>query len=153
MFLLRVKRAGTGATDFVGRQNYGGKNMEANKVKFLCEKYAKEVIPDSRKSFADRLAEAPDAAFEPLVNVKLKSQTAALLLSIFLGGWSAGKFYVGEIKAAVIKLVVTFILGFAGGLLSLLWMPLYFLGVIPISQKLFSINEQFRGKLRNAPVG
>ena len=82
MFLLRVKRAGTGATDFVGRQNYGGKNMEANKVKFLCEKYAKEVIPDSRKSFADRLAEAPDAAFEPLVNVKLKSQTAALLLSI-----------------------------------------------------------------------
>ncbi len=106
--------------------------MEENKVKFLCEKYMKEVLPVSQKDFVNRLTAAPDAAFESLINVKLKSQTAALLLSIFLGGWAAGKFYVGEIKAAIIKLVSTFFLGLAGGLLSLLWAPLYFVGAIPI---------------------
>lgn len=106
--------------------------METNKVKFLCEKYMNEVIPVQQKDFVSRLTAAPDEAFEALLNVPIKSQTTALLLSIFLGGWAAGKFYVGEIKAAVIKLVVTFLLGGAAGLLSLLWAPLYFVGALPI---------------------
>ena len=127
--------------------------MEAN---------AEDVAPASQKIFVNRLTAAPDAAFDSLVNIKLKSKTTALLLSIFLGGWAAGKFYVGEIKAAVIKLVATFLLGLAGGLLSLLWGPLYFVGIVPVviwwvvdiaqvkslvvaanSEKLFSILHSF----------
>lgn len=105
--------------------------METNKVKFLCEKYMKEVLPISRKDFLNHLRAAPDEAFESLVNVRLKSQTTALLLSIFLGGLAAGKFYVGETKAAIIKIVVTWLLSAVTGALSIFWLPLGLLGSIP----------------------
>lgn len=105
--------------------------MEKNKIEYVCEKCLKKISLDRRQDFNLRLRDAPDTAFEPLINARLKSASVALLLSFFFGAFAAGKLYIGETRAAITKIAVTFLLGFMGGLLSIAWTYLYLIGVVP----------------------
>ena len=83
--------------------------MDAAKVTFLREKYRNLIDPSLTPELTKRLEASSDESFEPLLSVSFKNPTTTLLLSIFLRGLSGGRFYVGDIKGGIIKIVVIFI--------------------------------------------
>lgn len=102
-------------------------SVDEEKVRHILEVHKNNIAPASMKSFAERVSAAPDSAYEPLMNAKLKSKTAAILLSVFLGGVAAGRFYVGNVKYGIVKIAVTILLGLFGVGLS------YFLAMMAAS--------------------
>ncbi len=82
--------------------------MDTQKVYFLSEKFSKYFKDDEMVYIRKRIAAARDEAFEPLNTLTLKSKTTTTLLSIFLGGPCAGRFYLGDWQFALIKIFSTF---------------------------------------------
>lgn len=96
--------------------------MQEERVVYLMEKFKDnlEVLEAAERcAFKNRLSAASDEAFAPLNTVTLKNKIAALLLSIFLGGVCAGRFYVGDYKFAIIKIVASILISVVSGLLLL----------------------------------
>lgn len=79
--------------------------MEENRVRFLTDKVRGKVSNAALIEFKANLMHLGDDAFAPLMEIKLKSKAATILLSIFLGGLSMGRFYLGDTKYAVGKLL------------------------------------------------
>lgn len=59
------------------------------------------------------LYDAQESAYAKLKELKLKSITATTLLTIFLGGWSAGRFYLKDYFFAVVRIAMLFAAGIA----------------------------------------
>lgn len=105
--------------------------MQDNKVKFLMEKFGNEITDTTRNEFFNKLREAPDEAFESMTRVPLKKKAVTLVLSIFLGGVSAGRFYVGMTRSAVIKLVVLVAISIVSAFLGALVPFISLIGMLP----------------------
>ena len=99
--------------------------MQEEKVRYLMEKFKKNLSQKNTttlKTINTKLTAANDEAFEPLNAVTFKSKVAALLLSLFLGGVCAGRFYVGDYKYAIIKIVIVIALS----------LVVFFAGAVPV---------------------
>lgn len=94
------------------------KIMQTEKVRFLTEKFNKQLSANDAFALNKKLSAAKDEAFAPLNALTVKSKLAATLLSVFLGGVCAGRFYVGDYVYAIVKIVVTIAIGLISGLLS-----------------------------------
>lgn len=74
--------------------------MTENKGRYLAEKYQKQIDGESLGRFGAKLKQADDRVFDPMQSVSLKSISVTILLSFFLGFFSAGRFYIGDKKFA-----------------------------------------------------
>ena len=74
--------------------------MTENKGRYLAEKYQKQIDGESLGRFGAKLKQADDRVFDPMQSVSLKSIPVTILLSFFLGFFSAGRFYIGDKKFA-----------------------------------------------------
>lgn len=74
----------------------GDNAMEQNKLNAIMMQY-KDSIPDEQVlNFKNLLQSAPDDVYDNLLCIPTKSTTTTLLLSIFLGGLGADRFYLGD---------------------------------------------------------
>ncbi len=97
--------------------------MQAEKVSILCAKYKGEMTPDDAETFVRRLSDAGEEAYYALDGVSLKDKKTAFLLSVFLGGWAVGRFYLGDIKGGLFKLILTILLDGVCGFLAAVLSP------------------------------
>ena len=95
--------------------------MTPNRIAVAMEKYQKHIPQDCIPMFLKHLQEAKNDCLDAFMYIPIKSKTAAILFSIFLGGLGVDRFYVGEVAAGLIKiginilsniLSVPFFLGF-----------------------------------------
>lgn len=83
--------------------------MEVQKKQYLSKKFKKNIRKRDRGKLEKYLSEADDEAFEELDKIELSSMTATTLLSVFLGGVSAGRFYLKDYAPAIFKTVISLI--------------------------------------------
>lgn len=81
--------------------------MEQQKAHYIKEKIKKYFNAYDYHSAEIKIDNAKDDAFELLNDAPFKSRTATLLLSLFLGGICAGRFYLGDWKFALVKIALT----------------------------------------------
>lgn len=81
--------------------------METEKAKYLYSRFYDSIDDTARSKVKNEIETLPDSAFEPLSNVQLKSKTVTLVLSILLGGVCAARFYLGDVKFGVLKIIAT----------------------------------------------
>ena len=106
--------------------------MNIEKNKYLLMKFQSQFSSDVLVKLKKYFAEADDSAFAALNEIKLKSKIATLLLSIFLGGLCAGRFYLGDWGFAIIKMAATYIFCTIVAVLSVFSMVNPFLLVLAI---------------------
>lgn len=83
----------------------GGAIMEQTKVNHIIM-MVKNDIPDDRVYvLTEALEKADDKVYNHVLSIPMKSKTTTLLLSIFLGGLGADRFYIGDIGLGVAKLL------------------------------------------------
>lgn len=92
--------------------------MQEEKVRFLTEKFNGKITSNDALKLSDKMLKAKDEAFAVLNGLTLKNKVAALLLSIFLGGFCAGRFYLGDYKFAIFKIITTVVIVVIATLLS-----------------------------------
>lgn len=90
-------------------------------IKKALEKYSKEIPQENMIIFQDHLKEASDDCMPELMDVPLKSKTATLLFSIFLGGIAVDRFFIGDIGVGVAKLIFRLVATFLSGIPVLGW--------------------------------
>lgn len=113
------------------------KNYHTDTYKTICfyEKFKNEIPDLDKEKFKSAVYYVDDRAFENVETLKLKSRDTTLLLSIFLGLFCVGSFYLGNYKRAIIQIIINvllfigcnFILAFvptAGAFLFLLFVAL-----------------------------
>ncbi len=82
--------------------------MTKEKVISLIAQY-KDFVPDDKlEVFKSKLERADDEAYEKLMMVKTYNVTTVTLFSIFLGGVSGDRFYLGDTGVAIAKLIFGF---------------------------------------------
>lgn len=101
--------------------------MQSEEVSALCAKFKNNLMPEAMETFESRLTDAGEDACLALDGVCLKDRKTALLLSIFLGVWAAGRFYLGDIRGGVFKLIVTTMVNAFCVALAVAWSPLILL--------------------------
>lgn len=111
--------------------------MDTQKITYLTEKFGNNLKPDELQSLKPRMDAAPDKAFEPLNALTFKNKTATLLLSLFLGGLCAGRFYLGDWKFALLKIFITFALGIISSFIPVTAIK----GIIGVALLIWSIIE------------
>ncbi len=73
-------------------------------VKRAFKKYEKQVPRvDGVENFKRRLSEAPDSAYDKVMNAKTKKIWVTVLLSIFLGMFGADRFYSKDLEMGIAK--------------------------------------------------
>lgn len=97
--------------------------MQSEEVGALCAKFKNDMAPDAMDTFAFRLADASEEAYSALSDVKLKNRRTAFLLSVILGGCAADRFYLGDIKGGLFKLILMLLIHAAGSTLAVLISP------------------------------
>ncbi len=98
--------------------------MTDNQVQVAME-HLMPYMPNVSQSLRPKLQAANESCMDGLMGLKMKSRTAAILLSIFLAGIGGGRFYLGDkglgiahVVATVISYVFVFVLPILGIILS-----------------------------------
>ncbi len=91
--------------------------MTPNRVTVALEKYSKHIEPSNQASLKTALHSASNQCTEELMTLPVKSPVATILLSIFLGGLGADRFYIGDTKMGTSKLVARLISTFIANLI------------------------------------
>lgn len=81
-------------------------DYEAQK-KALLAKYVSALHSDDLSKFEQAIKELPPQKYNQLMQQPIKKKTVAILFSIFLGGIGIDRFYVGDAKLGVLKIVGT----------------------------------------------
>lgn len=90
-------------------------------IRKALEKYGREIPRDNMIIFQDHLKEASDECMAEFMSVPLKSKTATLLFSIFLGGIAVDRFFIGDVGVGVVKLIFRLVATFLSGIPVLGW--------------------------------
>ena len=112
--------------------------MTDNQVTVALEKFRPDLPVDTLGNISangvklkPKLEAAKEDCMDELMSIKLKSKVVAILLSVFLGGWGAGRFYVGDTKIGILRLLASVatglaslvpVLGIIVAIASLVWM-------------------------------
>lgn len=97
--------------------------MTPNRITIALEKYGKQIPKDCIHYFKNvYLKEASDDCLDEFILLPIKGKTKTLLFSIFLGGFGADRFYLGDKKTGIAKLIF--------GLISLILSGVPILGLI-----------------------
>lgn len=79
--------------------------MSPEKVNACMQVFQNNVPVDKALYLRDALAQADESCYNALTCIPLKSTTTTLILSIFLGGLGADRFYIGDTGLGVAKLL------------------------------------------------
>ncbi len=90
--------------------------MTPNRVTVALEKYTRCIDSSDQAVLKSMLASADNSCTDELMYLPMKSPVATILLSLFLGGLGVDRFYVGDNKMGIAKLIariasVTFLSG------------------------------------------
>lgn len=99
------------------------KFVRQEEVCALCVKFRDVLAPCATETFERRLSDANEEAYSALSDIKLKSVKTATLLNILLGGIAVGRFYLGDIKGGLIKLIAVLLINAGCGVLALVLSP------------------------------
>lgn len=115
-------------------------NYHADIYKTMCfyDKFKLEIPNIDRERFKSAVYYVDDNAFADVESLKLKSRKTATLLSIFLGNWGAGSFYLRNYKRAISRLVVSLLL-FAPVIFFYVYALSYSPDLLPIANVFSSI--------------
>ena len=79
--------------------------MTNEKIAAIISQVGSQIGETDRLTLRSVLASADDSKYPLIMSVRLKSPTTTLLLSIFLGGLGADRFYIGDTGVGVCKLL------------------------------------------------
>ena len=78
--------------------------MTEQNAKRAFKKYEKQVPKvDGVENFKRRLSEAPESAYDTVMNAKTKSIAVTIVLSIFLGMFGVDRFYSKDLEMGIAK--------------------------------------------------
>lgn len=97
--------------------------MQQEEVGALCARFKDVLAPGAMQTFERRLSDANEEAYTSLSGIELKDVKTAKLLSIFLGGFAVERFYLGDIKGGLLKLIVVLLVNAGFGVLALFLSP------------------------------
>ena len=80
--------------------------MEQAKVQSAMSLFNEHIPQEKLYTFKQMLEKADDAKYNELMTIPMKSTITTLLLSVFLGGIGADRFYVGDTGLGVVKLLL-----------------------------------------------
>lgn len=88
--------------------------MTENQVTVAIEKFRQYMPVDAAGNIGSngvelkpKLEAASENCMDALMGIKMKSKIVAILLAMFLGGIGAGRFYIGDKKIGIIRIIVT----------------------------------------------
>ena len=81
--------------------------MTENQVSVAMERFGKLIPSKEKEAFKQELIIANEGCMDGLMNVHMKSKWVAFVLAFFLGGIGAGRFYLGDTKIAILRIVAT----------------------------------------------
>ncbi|HIS58096.1 MAG TPA: TM2 domain-containing protein [Candidatus Limadaptatus stercoravium] len=79
--------------------------MTNEKIAAIISQVGSQIGETDKLTLRSVLASADDSKYPLIMSVPLKSPTTTLLLSIFLGGLGADRFYIGDTGVGVCKLL------------------------------------------------
>lgn len=130
--------------------------MTSEKINELSEKFGKYVSKNQLMNLQNKLENADEKAFDEIKQIKLKSSFVTTMLSAFLGLFGAGSFYLGRIKAGILKVVFNVIVPLTALILFLVWLApankLYYDQSFDVARSVYSIigtEEEYEGYNRH----
>ncbi len=105
--------------------------MTDNQITVAMEKFGSQIPASKVEALCGSMRNADDGCMDDLMRLPLKSKWIAFLLSFFLGGIGAGRFYLGETAVAILRIIATVvmiglsfvpILGIIASLASAAWL-------------------------------
>ena len=81
--------------------------MTEEKVKKVARHFEKKFPLEGYENFKRRLGLVPDSYYDEIMAIPTKKSVVAILLAIFLGGIGLDRFYVGDKKMGIIKIVAS----------------------------------------------
>ncbi len=112
--------------------------MTENQILVAMERYGKQIPSKGDASIAlkQKMSVADEGCMDGLMNVHMKNKWVAFLLAFFLGGVGAGRFYLGDTKIAIFRIVASVLTG------ALSFIPI--LGIIvAVASMIWLIAELF----------
>ena len=82
--------------------------MRADIVSEALQKHRGNIEDNSVQSFVQALRAAPDSCAQEFMTLRAKNKWLTLLLSLFLGAFALDRFYIGERKSAITKVILVF---------------------------------------------
>ena len=82
--------------------------MRADIVSEALQKHRGNIEDNSVQSYVQALRAAPDSCAEEFMTLRAKNKWLTFLMSLFLGAFALDRFYIGERKSAIVKVILVF---------------------------------------------
>ncbi len=80
--------------------------MTNDKIAAITAQFTKDIPDGSSLALQQALKNVPDEAYPSIIAIQTKSPVTVILLSIFLGGLGVDRFYIGDVKLGIVKLLL-----------------------------------------------